>query len=105
MKLADVKDRHFVNQIIATALLLHLVTVMLAARFELLWLTQLMLVYGLILYFVLGPIFFGCGIAPPDAQPKSNSWTISGRYLPLENRSTDTIHANTSIKPRVCSPA
>ena len=58
MKLAHVKDRHFVNQIIATALLLHLVTVMLAARFELLWLTQLMLAYGLILYFVLGPIFW-----------------------------------------------
>jgi hypothetical protein len=58
MKLPNFKNRHFVNKTIATALVLHLVSVMLAARFESLSLTRLALASGFALYFVLGPIFW-----------------------------------------------
>lgn len=58
MKLATLKDRRFVNKTIATAVLLHLVSLMLMARFESLWLTQTAIIGTLALYFVLGPILW-----------------------------------------------
>jgi TraM recognition site of TraD and TraG len=58
VKLPNLRNRQFVNKTIATAVVLHLVTVMMAARFELLWLTQFTMASTLALYFVLGPIFW-----------------------------------------------
>jgi len=58
MKLPNFRDRRLANKTIASAVLLHLVSLMMAARFEALWLTQLTLAYGVALYFVLGPIFW-----------------------------------------------
>src|SRR5436309_5912881 len=58
MKLPNFRDRHLVNLIIAWAVLFHLISLMMAARFESLWLTQLALRYGGVLYFILGPIFW-----------------------------------------------
>src|SRR5205809_3578582 len=58
MKLPNFKDRRLVNQSMAAAVLFHLVSVMMAARFDALWLTQTALISGLALYFVLGPIFW-----------------------------------------------
>ena len=103
MKLAHVKDRHFVNQIIATAVLLHLVTVMLAARFELLWLTQLMLAYALILYFVLGPIFWLWHRAIGRATKVEQLDDI--RQVFATGEQVYRYDPRKYFKPKVCSPA
>jgi type IV secretory pathway TraG/TraD family ATPase VirD4 len=58
MKLPNFRDRHLVNITIASAVLFHLVSLMMASRFETLWLTQLAVYSSLALYFVLGPIFW-----------------------------------------------
>jgi hypothetical protein len=58
MKLPNLRDRHFVNVTSAAAVLFHLVALMMASRFETLWMTQLAIVSGLALYFVFGPIFW-----------------------------------------------
>ncbi len=58
MKLSIFRERHTVNITIASAVVLHLVSLMLASRFDSLLLTQIALYYALALYFVLGPIFW-----------------------------------------------
>ncbi len=58
MKLPNLRNRHSVNVTIASAVLLHIVSLMMAARFEELWLTQFALRYGVVLYFILGPSFW-----------------------------------------------
>ncbi len=58
MKTSNVRKRHSVNVTIASAVLLHIISLMMAARFEALWLTQFALRYGAVLYFILGPAFW-----------------------------------------------
>ncbi len=58
MSLPNFRDRHLVNITMASTVLFHLVSVLMASRFEALWLVQLALYSGLSLYFVLGPIFW-----------------------------------------------
>ena len=58
MKLPDFRDRHLANITIATSVLLHLISLMLASRFETLWLIRLAMGGTALLYFVLLPIFW-----------------------------------------------
>jgi hypothetical protein len=58
MKPSKFRNRHFVNLTIAWAVLLHIISLMMAARFEVLWLTQFALRYAAVLYLILGPIFW-----------------------------------------------
>lgn len=58
MRLSAFRDRHTVNITIASAVVLHLISLMLVSRFHSLLLTQVAIYYGLALYFVLGPIFW-----------------------------------------------
>lgn len=58
MKLPNLRDRHSVNITIASAVLFHLITVMMASRIDSLWLTQAALFSGIALYSILGPFFW-----------------------------------------------
>ena len=58
MKSLGLKDRQFVNKTIATAVVFHLVSVMMASRFDSLLLTRIALTSGVGLCFVAGPIFW-----------------------------------------------
>lgn len=58
MKLSAFRDRHTVNITIASALVFHIISLMLASRFTALFFTQVALYYGMALYFVLGPLFW-----------------------------------------------
>jgi hypothetical protein len=56
--LPNLRDRRLANKTIAASVVVHLVSLMLAARFEQLWLTQSAMLGTLVLYFILGPIFW-----------------------------------------------
>lgn len=58
MTFPNFKDRRFSNKVIAAVVLLHFVTLMMAARFDQPWLIQLALYGTLTLYFVLLPILW-----------------------------------------------
>lgn len=58
MNSLQVRNRSVVNKVMASAVVFHLVSVMMASRFESLWLTRMALASGLGLCFVLGPIFW-----------------------------------------------
>lgn len=58
MKRTYIRDRHTANITIASALVFHFITLMLASRFTSLFFTDLALYYGIALYFVLGPLFW-----------------------------------------------
>ena len=52
------KDRSFSKKVIATTVLLHFVSLMMAARFDRLWLTQLAFYGTLTLYLILMPVLW-----------------------------------------------
>jgi hypothetical protein len=58
MTFPNFKDRHFSNQVIAATVLLHFISLMMAACFDQLWLTQLALYGTLILYLAFMPVFW-----------------------------------------------
>jgi hypothetical protein len=89
MKLPNFRDRHLANQTIATAVVLHLVTVMMAARFEQLWLTQFTITSSLALYFVLGPIFWLWHRATLPERPKDGLSDIRKSFNDTELPSYD----------------
>ena len=58
MKFPNFKDRSFSNKVIVAIVLLHFISLMMAARFDQLWLNQLALYGTLILYLALMPILW-----------------------------------------------
>ena len=58
MTFPNFKDRRFSNQVIAAVVLLHFISLMMAARFDQLWLNQVALFGTLSLYFVLMPVLW-----------------------------------------------
>ena len=58
MTLPNLKDRAFSNKVIATIVILHFVSLMMAARFNQLWLNQVAFYGTLALYFVVMPVLW-----------------------------------------------